>query len=88
MSILVGLNSAILAASPDRPEPSLDELLALYRTYGLPLPTNEAKLVRFESGWRTYLGRGKKETPLDYLGFLLKPATANHPAVALVGTQS
>jgi hypothetical protein len=87
LSIMVGLNSAFPGAGPDRPEASLDELLALYRTYGLPLPTDEAKLVRFESGWRISEGRGKKETPLDYLGFLLKPATANHPAVALVGTQ-
>jgi hypothetical protein len=44
-------------------------------------------VVAIESVWRRYDGKGKKDSPLDYLGFLLKPATADHPAVSLVGTR-
>jgi hypothetical protein len=77
---------SLLGASAEGPDVSLGELLALYRGYDLPLPPDWARLVRFESGWRSVDETGK-ETPLDYLGFLIKPATANHPAVALVGTR-
>ena len=84
--ILLALCSPTAGAPPDQPEASLDELLALYRAYTLPLPPDGARLVRFESGWWS-LGKNGKKTPLDYLGFLIKPATADHPAVALVGTR-
>lgn len=69
-----------------RIENSLDQLLADYRTYGLPLPPEDARLVRFVSG-----GGGSvdgKPTPLTYsLGFLLQPATRDQPPLLLVGTQ-
>jgi hypothetical protein len=85
-SIVVAFGSFTLGATSDQPDVSLDELLALYRTYKLPLPSDDAKLVRFESGWRTSDKSGK-EVRLDYLGFLVKPATSDHPAVVLVGTR-
>lgn len=85
-SIILALGSSLSAAPPERADESTGELLALYRTYELPLPPDGAALVRFESGWRSVDGNGK-ETPLDYLGFLIKPATADRPAVALVGTR-
>jgi hypothetical protein len=85
-SITLALGSSLFAAPPERADESTGELLALYRTCELPLPPDGAGLVRFESGWRSVGGNGK-ETPLDYLGFLIKPATADRPAVALVGTR-
>jgi hypothetical protein len=83
----VAKSTAFAGKPPDQPEVSLDELLALDRAFKFPLPPDGAEFVRFESGWRAYEGKGKKDTPLDYLGFLLKPAKANHPAVALAGTR-
>lgn len=67
-------------------ENSLDQLLADYRHYGLPLPPEEAKLVRFESGGG-YIINDKLMPPSYFLGFLLRPATKDHPALLLVGTQ-
>jgi hypothetical protein len=67
-------------------ENSLDGLLADYRAYGLPLPPEDAKLVRFESGGRHILN-DKLMPPTYFLGFLLRPATKDNPAVLLVGTE-
>lgn len=67
-------------------ENSLDHLLADYRGYGLPLPPDDAKLVRFESGGRTIVN-GKLTPPTYFLGFLLRPATKDKRAQLLVGTQ-
>ena len=61
-------------------ENSLDQLLADYRGYGLPLPPEDAKLVRFESGGR-YILNGKLMPPTYFLGFLLRPATKDKPAL-------
>jgi hypothetical protein len=66
--------------------PSLDQLLAEYRSYGLPLPPVDAKLVRFESGGR-YVLNGKLMPPTYFVGFLLRPGTKDKPALVLVGTQ-
>jgi hypothetical protein len=85
-SIILALGTSLFAAAPERADESNGELLALYRTCELPLPPDGAALVRFESGWRS-VDENRKETPLDYLGFLIKPATAERPAVALVGTR-
>lgn len=76
-------NRGASAAPQDAPR---GELLRLYRSYKLPLPPDGARLVRAESGWRSFDGQGK-EIPLDYVGFLIKPATADRPAVVLVGTR-
>jgi hypothetical protein len=67
-------------------ENSLDTLLADYRAYGLPLPPDDAKLVRFESGGR-YILNGKLMPPTYFLGFLLRPGAKDKPALLLVGTQ-
>ena len=67
-------------------ENGLDQLLTDYRGYGLPLPAQDAKLVRFESGGR-YVLNGKLMPPTYFLGFLLKPGTKDHPPLLLVGTE-
>jgi hypothetical protein len=67
-------------------ENGLDQLLADYRGYGLPLPPGDAKLVRFESGGR-YILNDKLMPPTYFLGFLLRPGTKDAPALLLVGTQ-
>ena len=67
-------------------ENSLEQLLADYRGYGLPLPPDDAKLVRFESGGRGIVN-GKLTPPTYFLGFLLRPGTKDKPALLLVGTR-
>jgi hypothetical protein len=67
-------------------ENGLDQLLADYRGYGLPLPPADAKLVRFESGGR-YILNDKLMPPTCFLGFLLRPGARDRPALLLVGTQ-
>src|SRR6516165_5421843 len=62
------------------------QLLADYRAFGLPLPPDNAKLVRFESGGR-YILNSKLMPPTYFLGFLLRSATKENPALLLVGTQ-
>ena len=86
MSIAVALGSSIREAIADQPGESLKELLDLYRTYQLPLPPDGAKLVRIESGARS-VDNKRRETPLGCLGFLIKPARADHPAAVLIGTR-
>ncbi len=65
---------------------ALDALLSDYRLYGLPEPPKDAPLVRFESGWRTSTKDGKEIT-CAHLGFLLRAAGKDRPAVVLVGTE-
>jgi hypothetical protein len=67
-------------------ENSIDQLLVDYQGYGLPLPPDHAKLVRFESGGRHILN-DKLMPPTYFLGFLLRPATKGNPGLLLVGTQ-
>jgi hypothetical protein len=64
--------------------PDLDELLATYRGWGLPLPPVEAQLVRFDSGGS--IVNGVEESYL-HLGFLLSPATDELGPLILVGTR-
>jgi hypothetical protein len=59
-----------------------DELVALYREYGLPLPHPDAKLVRIDVGGSV----DGKPSPAYLLGFLLRPGTKESAAVILVGT--
>jgi hypothetical protein len=66
-------------------ENSLDQLLADYRAYGLPLPPDHAKLVRFESGGRHILN-DELMPPTYFLGFLLQPSSKSKPGLLLVGT--
>jgi len=65
---------------------SLDELLADYVRFGLPLPPKDTPLVAVTSGWQSVAPDGK-ETPHVHLAFLLRPATDQKPAVVLVGTE-
>ncbi len=67
-------------------ENTLDQFLADYRGYGLPLPPDDAKLVRFESGGR-YILNDKLMPPTYYVGFLLQARSKDKPALLLVGTQ-
>src|SRR5439155_2822768 len=67
-------------------ESSLDQLLADYRAYGLPLPPDRAKLVRFESGRRQVLN-DKADATTYFLGFLLPPGTKDNADLLLVGTE-
>ena len=67
-------------------ENSFDQLLADYQGYGLPLPPEDVKLVRFESGGR-YILNDKLVPPTYFLGFLLQPETKGNPPLLLVGTQ-
>jgi len=67
-------------------ENGFDSLLADYRGYGLPLPPKDAKLVKFESGGR-YILNDKLMPPTYFLGFLLRSATKENPALQLVGAE-
>jgi hypothetical protein len=64
----------------------LDQLLTGYKGYGLPLPPDDANLVRFESGGRYFIN-DVLMPPTSSLGFLLRAATKDRPALLLVGTQ-
>ena len=66
-------------------EPSMDELLADYRAYGLPLPPADAKLVQFECGSGSINGKPLPKT--HFLAFLLRPGGKDKQPVLLVGTQ-
>jgi hypothetical protein len=70
----------------DTIENSLDQLLADYRAYGLPLPPADARLVRFESGGRGIVN-GKRMPPEFFLGFLVQPENKEKQAVVLAGTR-
>jgi hypothetical protein len=84
---VVILTLAATAADPEaKPKPELDALLGAYRAYGLPLPPEGAKLIRFENGVWTY-NPGGKDIPHHSLGFVLKEGTKDNPPVILVGTQ-
>jgi hypothetical protein len=72
-------------ARAEPPPVDLEALVATYKECGLPLPPPDAPLVRFASGSRSRAG-GKGE-PMFHLGFLLKPAGPDQPAVLLVGTE-
>src|SRR5437016_2605121 len=76
LSMAVGLSVALTVA-PTRaaePLPSLDELLALYKDLGLPLPPADAKLVRYEYESGGPVG-GKTQRKTYYrLAFQTKPA--------------
>ncbi|HYV38952.1 MAG TPA: hypothetical protein VE988_24925 [Gemmataceae bacterium] len=67
-------------------ENSLDQLLVDYRDYGMPMPSKDAKLVKFESGGR-YIVNDKLMPPTYSVGFLLHPETKDSPASLLVGTK-
>src|SRR5260221_8448311 len=64
--------------------PPMDELLQLYREFGLPLPPADAPLVKAPTGWSHQLASGK-DVPILTLGFLLKPADGKNPAEVLIG---
>lgn len=62
-------------------ENGLDQLLADYRAYGLPLPPENAPLVRF----RIDYGYVRSKRQPSVLGFLIEPATWISPAKVLRG---
>jgi hypothetical protein len=77
-------------------ENGLDQLLADYRSFGLPLPPAGAPLVRFlvhpgNRGWSRN-GDGPEEThttpPAYGIGFLVEPARGGRPAQLLCGTET
>jgi len=67
-------------------ENRLDCLLCEYRDYGLPLPPQNAELVKFESAW-SIAGEGGKNIPIYNIGFVIRPAKDNRQVRLLVGTQ-
>jgi len=67
-------------------ENSLESLLADCKSYGLPLPPADAKLVKYESGGR-YILNDKLMPPTYFLGFLLSPGSKDKKPRLLVGTQ-
>ena len=68
-------------------ENGFDSLLADYRRYGLPMPPEDAKLVRWQSTARYFYSNGKVVPPAYFLGFLLEPATKDKPALLLAGAE-
>ena len=62
----------VLAASVMAGAPDLDGLLKEYRALGLPLPPDDAKLVRYESGGGGLVD-GKVQPKLFALAFELGP---------------
>ncbi len=66
-------------------EKGLGELLQDYQSYGLPLPPENADLVKLKSDWR-HVDLDGKETPIYLLGFLIKPG-GGKPVSLMVGTQ-
>ena len=76
------VSGLLLANSPAKAEerPSLKELLTEYKKLGMPLPPENAKLVRFSTGWRD-------DKEFYSLGFLLKKETKKESAVILCGTR-
>ena len=79
---IIGLGSSLPATAAE-PILSLDELLKLYRSVGLPEPKT-AKLVRYKTGGgKTVNG---KVQPICYsLAFELKPQTKTNQAIVLKG---
>ena len=84
------------AALVEHIENSLDQLLADYHRFGLPLPPEDAPLVRFEERPSYMLeagdGKGHTETitvpPTYGLGFLVEPAGWLRPAKLLYATET
>jgi hypothetical protein len=87
---LIATSCAVLAAETPNPvvekftTSRMDELLELYRDFGLPLPPADAPLVKTPTGWSHQLDSGKHD-PIFTLGFLLKAAEGDAPAEVLVG---
>jgi hypothetical protein len=79
--------TANLNAAPPATANDLEQLLAQYRDFGLPLVPDGAKLVRFELTDR-YILNGTLMSPTYGLGFLIRAATKEDPAVVLVGTET
>ncbi len=76
-----------VAGAPPKSErgtPDLDELLTLYKDYGLPLPPDAARLVRFPNGTSTQDDSGK-HIPFYALGFWLNPTATKELPEILVG---
>ena len=72
LPLLLGLAMLVGAPRADAMPPLLDDLLNEYKALGLPLPPNEAKLVRYESGGRTIIN-GVAQPPSYSLAFLTPP---------------
>ncbi len=78
-----------------RIENGLDQLLADYRSFGLPLPPETAPLARVEDPpYRAYEsdnGRGRNKTPpappTHWLGFVVPPTWTDRPVRVLSGTR-
>ena len=75
---------AALVAVDDPPAASLDELLRLYQDVGLPLPSKNAKLVRFEWGGRAIIN-GVLQPQAYRLAFLVEASGEQKEATLLSG---
>jgi len=72
-------------ANAGPPPADLDGLVALYKKYELPLPPADAPLLKI--GGVDEESAGENADAEFRIGFLLRPAQADRPAVALVGTE-
>jgi hypothetical protein len=66
-------------------ENRLDSLLVDYRAYGLPMPSKDAKLVRYICGGGGG-SNGKQRDERYCLGFLVKSGNKKQPSTILLGT--
>src|SRR5579859_5448456 len=74
------------AAAPADDTPDLDQLVRMYKEFGLPLPPSNAQLVQLEAGSISTGGLFGKTEKLHMVGFVLKSASAEQPTVLLLGT--
>ena len=85
LATLALLSLTLPGFSSDGAEPSLPDLLVLYKDLGLPLPPNDAPLVRYEVPGASSRNGGPFIRNKDGLGFLLKPSAKSEPPTLLIG---
>jgi hypothetical protein len=83
-SAILMLTMFVPIAQADEPKTALPELLKLYVELGLPLPSKEAKLVRYEAGGGGIVN-GVVQPKRFSLAFEIKVATKTEPPTLLRG---
>lgn len=85
LTLLALLLTGCQHANAGLPRADLDGLVALYKKYELPLPPADAPLLKIGSVDEE--SAGENADAEFRIGFLLRPAHSDRPAVALVGTE-
>ena len=84
--LLAVISAPLRAQEPPKEKPlTLDELLADYRYFGLPLPPKDAPLVRYAAGNYALVNGLYQDTAFS-VAFVVKPATKDERAAILRGT--